>query len=382
MPLFADAVEYLMEKGTHHFVNKLIGTDEKSKEAEDLRQSFLLGEQTALQQVQNSTRYFLDVRQIEQFDDDLFNVVDYPMLVHNPMFIEFNGRLKFNYRPTTLRPKFYENGETGTDISYDERDCSEYRAVLISTDPIDVQKAVGMEYIHPMNLHVHWYLDLYTTPYGQQEGDTVQVEDHLTQFDLKIYYETWPRLEMSVLEQVDELRKTPGETVEQAKRLFRMTVNLLYFISAENLTRIRIAPEYFNKFKNDLRGFPKSKKPYYIMPFQVPRYRYLHYERHNEGTKHSHQYDVKGHHRHLRNERYGKNPDGTTRVIWIEQHLRGLDNPVYLPQLVQGIVPRKILEFDEFIRDVEVAENKRRKNESTLHQPQSNWGRTRNIGSS
>jgi len=179
------------------------------------------------------------------------------------------------------------------------------------------------------------------------EGKSFPILDNYT---ISMAESSWPRRfdALKVLDKDDQ--QHPGER-EHGERLFRTTVNLMYFLAAENVVRIRIRPSDHIKHGRDLAGLPKSDKEYHVLPFQLPRYRYLHKGNAGESGRHlSVCFDVRGHFRALRDERYERNADGSVRVIWINSHQRGAGNP-YQPTVRRGSIDSLFLDYDKFIRD-------------------------------
>lgn len=161
---------------------------------------------------------------------------------------------------------------------------------------------------------------------------------------LSIWYESFPRRDeelrvgdLTVSFTTESFPEISGEmihqkynTINRAKLLNKVTINLLYFLSCENI-------ELIYRDKKSSREFMKSIGQNTRYPFYT-----VHFKRGGErvrpastetGTKHSFRYDVRGHFRHLRDDRYKRNSDGTYKVIWIPAHQRGLANELYLPAL-------------------------------------------------
>jgi hypothetical protein len=57
--------------------------------------------------------------------------------------------------------------------------------------------------------------------------------------------------------------------------------------------------------------------------------------------------------RWLRSERFHRNEDGSIRVVWVHPHQRGVGSGVYVPSIRVGKIGARLLEYDEFISELE-----------------------------
>lgn len=119
-------------------------------------------------------------------------------------------------------------------------------------------------------------------------------------------------------------------TLDGAETLHRLTVNLLYFLSCENVDFDYHEPQSSKEFMR--RIGQRTQNPFYTIKFKRSGERTRPIST-GTGKPHSYRYDVRGHFRHLRDERYERNPDGTYKVMWVPAHQRGLANELYVPAL-------------------------------------------------
>lgn len=343
--------------------------------------STYLQEKDFLARMSKAAHYWLDVAQAQQFQGSHFPKLSLPNLPHQHMFIEFNGLITFNYVIPVVSPIWEEEGIAA-------KQNTPYRGVLISrSDPPHFWTNFPNEPVYQAT----WF----EPPRESLTRPGVTTSDL---YGISWCGSSWPNLiadtNKTIAEEKQDFidmanRAAAGMAVaggeqgqvdadgnilhtpiadslvgvrrddHHARRLFRMTVNLLYFLSAENQTVIRVRPEHHNK--GITRGLPKSTAPYYILPIQHQRYRYLIKESATgTGTKHGHRYDVSGHFRHLTSDRYERNVDGTVRVLWISPHQRGLSNLEYKAALHTGKIAQQVLECDDFVRRVEDRIRRRR----------------------
>lgn len=310
-----------------------------------------------LEKLKAAVIYLLDVRQAELFKGEAFGYEGFPPLPHPSLWVEFNGLLRFNYSPLVVEEAIIGEGlEISKPVDRERFGYCEYRGVLIyeSLPPHNwsnwpEERVLRAEWVERPKSTV----ELHTKGLIQTPDGTVKtVNVYHDCFTLTMCASLWPRL-------VNEHHFTmdPGEKeqmMRHVRRLQRMTANLLYFLSAENVQKIRIRPGHRQRYgEKEFRGLPKTEEVIHVLPFQLQRYRYLLGSNRGGGTAHHYRYDVRGHFRHLRDERYERNPDGTVRVVWVRPHERGVDHPEYVPTLRVGEVGRSILEYDEFVRRVE-----------------------------
>lgn len=322
--------------------------------------------------LEEARRYYLDVKQAEVFKATNFKFEGFPPLVFDSIYIEFSGQLKFDYCPPIFVDRVgHGKNPDGTPNLWPP---TEERKALLpgygNTEPlIDMTQLTGREKEHfvqvegkrntsyravgisvrrpPHEWHnlppedvicIHWY----ESPCyeGGQAGKSYY---HYT---VKFTRSSWPYMLN------EEHHKTSPQHLRHGYRLMHMAVNLMYFLAAENVTIVRVTPRAYEA--NKLKGLPKTQKEYYILPMQVPRYKYLHERPDGATDRHvGYMFDVRGHFRHLNDERYTRNPDGSVRVIWIQPHQRGLGAGAYIPRVIVGQVGAQYLDYDEFVRQVE-----------------------------
>jgi hypothetical protein len=261
--------------------------------------------------------YLLSVEQAEVFQSAVrFPMESFPPLPFPSLFIEFNGWLRFHY----------EGGIQGHDGMCDPNNKSAYhnsgadhayRGVLIHAN----ESAIG------------------ATWYARPDAEFIA-------FRIVIFKDDWPNPHIP-----SAADKNTGEHYE---RLFRMTVNLLYFLSCENVALVRVTEQAWSRHAKALRGLPRPIKPYYTVPMMVPRYRLPNAsDSAGAGGPHRYKYDVKGSMRWLRSERFHRNEDGSIRVVWVHPHQRGVGSGVYVPSIRVGKIGARLLEYDEFISELE-----------------------------
>lgn len=283
---------------------------------------------------------------------------------------EFNGLLEFDFRPWQREDVV---------VGKDEEDMLS-RVPKLHPRPFTGQgptlyKGVFIQNHKPPHEYLGWpkeenvvrvwwwekpkYVQVNEAQDKRVEGRAYPVLDN---FVITFCRSSWPNLfdSMRVLESDEQAH--PGERSHRL-RLFNATANLLYFLAAENVVRVKIRPEHHDRHGRDLAGLPKSNREYHVLPFQLPRYRYLHKDSvEPTGRRVSCCFDVRGHSRHLRDERFKRKEDGTVRVIWIPEHQKGMGNP-YQPSIRRGTIDSLFLDYDKFIRE-ETARVARRKKAS------------------
>jgi hypothetical protein len=301
------------------------------------------------ERLRRATIYRLAIRQAQLFQKNKFGFEDFPPLVHPALWIEFDGLLKFDYAPTIVE-EYLIGGESLKALKrvrQDKSDCA-YRGVCIyeSRPPHPWENWPANERV----IRAQWY----EAPVSHLEEIRSKVYNckWYDRFSLSWTESTWPRLLNEHHYTEVDPERAEG-TLRHAYRLSRMTVNLLYFLAAENLVKVRIRPKDHHVRGKELSGLPKSEYVYHVLPFQLPRYRYLHPSEPGSGHAHGHIYDVRGHFRHLRDEHFERNPDGTIRIVWVQAHQRGLHSDVYLPTVRLGNVAGRILDYDHFVREFE-----------------------------
>jgi hypothetical protein len=296
-----------------------------------------------------AVRYWLDIKQIERFRGARFHHEAFPPLIHDKLFVEFNGVLTFNFRPWQRPDLFLAEDRQPISVgtlkprAFSDHIPTGYKAVFILRyDPPHIYINWPQEPV----IRIWWFEKPLWAAIPGRNG-AFPLADNYT---LTFCKSSWPRvMDVFDVRPMDEAEH-PGENAH-ADRLFATTVNLMYFLAAENVIRVRIRPEHHQR--HDLKGLPKSDREYHVLPFQLPRYRYLHPENGQPTGRHvSVCFDVRGHFRHLLNDRYERNPDGTARVIFINSHQRGLDNP-YRPAVRRGSIDSLFLDYDKFIREEE-----------------------------
>jgi hypothetical protein len=299
--------------------------------------------------LESSVRYWLDVREIEKFRTVKIRWKHFPPCIHDQMFIEFNGELKFDFRPWK-RPDIFVS-ETEQNLKpaplvlapYSLPDTT-YRAVHIQRN-LPPHKFFGWPEDKPV-IRATWYEKPMWIKHPEL-GDIPAIDNYV----VTLCESVWPkRLDVFKVGDPDEIAH-PGERAH-ADRLMFMTANLMYFLAAENIVKVRIRPEHHERCGRELSGLPKSDKPYYVLPFQLPRYRYLHRDDEKpNGTTGRHVsvcFDVRGHFRHLDAQRFERDANGNVRVIWIGGHQRGLGH-VYRPTVRRGLISHLFLDYDKFI---------------------------------
>jgi hypothetical protein len=122
--------------------------------------------------------------------------------------------------------------------------------------------------------------------------------------------------------------------VETSKALHKLAVNLMYFISCENLEfeyhDHKKSPKEVKKLTKRLGQ--QTKQPFYTIRFKRRKVK-TRTKATGKGTSHSYRYDVEGHFRHYTHERFKRHEDGTCKVIWVPGHQRGLEHELYVPAL-------------------------------------------------
>lgn len=297
-----------------------------------------------IHRLHRSTHYWLEVEQARHFQDGRFTRQGIPRLPHEATFIEFNGLLKFNYTLPIIHSNLLaEEGLAG-------KTETAYRGVLITRHPMNKYSNLPRD--------VQCYQAVWFEPIRQSTTDSNRLIGDF--YNVTWSDTSWPNILADVLDQDERdcfIQGITGggntqigfrESLPHARRLFRMTANLLYYLTAENLTFVRVKPG------DRTKGIPRSTTPYLIRPIQYPRYRYL-IEGSSKGkeTKQKVRYSVRGHFRHLTDERFERNSDGTVRVIWIEEHERGLENVEYRASVRAGRIGANILDFDRFQQMIE-----------------------------
>jgi hypothetical protein len=291
--------------------------------------------QAELNRLQTAERYWLDVRQIEELRAAKLHIDEMPHFVHENLFIEFSGSLHFNFVPWIKAERDLTTTQRLKPNTKPDSAGTDYRGVHIFLSRPGSRKRWESGLPDEPVASTHWY--------EKPEGNAVD------SYDFMFSRSSWPYMLGSSARQIGiDDTQHPGEA-EHATRLLNMTINLLYFLAAENVVRVRIRPEH-QRYGKQLAGLPKSDKPYYVLPFQLPRYRYLH-----EGSSERSvgvAFSVRGHIRHLRDECFSRNADGSVRTIWINEHARGLGNPIK-PTVRVGTIDHLFLDYDAFIRQEE-----------------------------
>jgi hypothetical protein len=300
----------------------------------DTDRILLSTERIWLKGLREATHYWLQVAQALHFQSVAFEKRDIPHMPHSVIFVEFDGLLTFNY------PIPITHSHLGEE--FHGKETTAYRGVLI----LDIGGLYHAAWMEPpiRDSDKSWH-DVYAISWTKESWPqrlSAELTDHKFQEGMEDA----------------KTRVACRRSDAHANRLFRMTVNLLYFLSAENHVVLRVRPEHHHM--GITRGLPKSARPYYILPTQSQHIRYMMGVGEGTGSSHSYRYDVKGHFRHLTDERYERNDDGTVRLIWIEPHQRGLDNAEYRAPLRVGKVSRQVLEYDRYVRSLEDRLRRRR----------------------
>jgi len=294
-----------------------------------------------LTRLRGAQHYWLDVRQAAEFQRGDFNLAELPPLVAPALFVGLNGTLRFNTAVKYFRSPAYvipEGTPPGTLpplTPCKEKTTCLYRGVFIHEE---LPPHTAANYPPERVISVQWF--------ERPERQTVRVGDRwcdateLDNYRISFAASSWPDI-------LFQYHHDATHALEHARRLFHMTVNLLYFLAAENLVFVRVRPEH--RGRRELRGLPHSDRPYHVVDFQLPRYRYAERGTGGEGTSHGVRYDVRGHFRHLRDGRYTRNPDGSARVLWVATHQRGLAASVYRPAVRRGAVGARVLDYDELL---------------------------------
>lgn len=306
-------------------------------------------EQKVAREINVSVRYWLDVRELERLKGARFKGLAFPPVIHDGIFIEFNGRLTFGFRPWARPDVLIADSKTKVRAPLQEIAPRAFTNDLPTTE----YRGVYIRRYVPPHHYVDWpeepvvRVTWFETPRSVLDRQTGKTYPCLDNYSASFTQSSWPnRFDPYKILDNDELVHS-GER-EHGERLFRTAVNLLYFLAAENVVRVRIRPEMRRGPRaRELKGLPKSDRPYYVTPFQLPRYKYLHRSA-PTGARVSVCFDVRGFFRTLTNDRYGKNEDGTCRVIWVAPHRRGLGNP-YRPQVRRGAIDSLFLDYDKFI---------------------------------
>ncbi len=304
----------------------------------------LQSEKLWLTSIRSAAHYWLSVNQARHFQSVAFEKRDIPHFPHSEIFVEFDGLLSFNY----VLPVTHAHFDEDMNALVDKKNTS-YRGVLLLKHNDEVFQAIWMEpprYVaNGRSFHdvyvISWSKESWPKrscevcgTSGRTDVDTL-IEDNISTSAVNVAL---------------------AEDSGHANRLLRMSVNLLYFLSAENQTFVRVRPEHVNR-----HGLPRSSKEFYITPAQSPHYRYLLGVNKGSGSKHSIKYDVRGHFRHLTDERFERNEDGTVRIIWIDEHQRGVENIEYKPHVRKGQVSRAVLEYDRFYQSIDDRLRRRRR---------------------
>lgn len=294
-----------------------------------------------------STHYYFEVDQVTELRDLKLDEGAFPRCPHPLTFIEFNGILHYNYDHITSKVQFCVSDDGTSVVDVDPRRMpggADYRGVLIRTNETG-------EWIQ-----AHWF---------DRRGNV---------FSIGITRDDWPKTdftakgltpkksnEMSALLEDEQSKKDwePPEwredEQEHLRHMYRVSVNLMYFLMSENLTFVKIRPEHRRTFGAELKSLPKSDRPYRILSFQTPRYRYLERSTSAAGSsgRHNVRHDVRGFFRHLRDDCYGRDETGNVRTTWVRSHQRGLSSEIYRPTLRVGHIGAHLLDYDEFVRETE-----------------------------
>lgn len=367
MPLLYDELLRILEGSAdasllEHRVSE--GRSERAK-AEFLYQTQQLSKAEAAQV------YLLDVRQAEHFKGAEFGFESFPPMVHKSIWVEFNGTLRFDYVPLMVEHTTFGKDFTPQVVRVSEKSHCSYRGVLIyEMTPPHLWNNLPEERV----VRAFWY----ETPGERVRADKRAVYEEMDSFSVTLTPSVWPRMlhedhytrlslaPMSPAGMAEVIgadaytqmltkqdAETGAKTLLHARRIQRMTTNLLYFLSAENVVKVRIRPEYHARYGKDLAGLPRSAHAYNVLPFQLPRYRYLNRDRGEpSGRTVSVRFDVRGHFRHLNSDRYDRNPDGSVRVVWVRPHERGVENPSWSKTRV-GTIDGLFLDYDKFISEEE-----------------------------
>jgi hypothetical protein len=271
-------------------------------------------------------RFYLDVRQVEALER-FEPPAEFPPLVWSPTFIEFNGRIKYDY------PQDVEVFSDFDDLTY--------RAIYIGVAGVDmiVPQPEVTNFSGRLIYEAYWFQPTSDLKSRISKGQ------RFPSVILELVQEEW--LDAPYFPGIDPKEK------HYLEKLLKVTRNLLWFLAAENQVWVKITPAVRELHQKDLRGLPKSKEPYYVIPYQLPRYHYLVQKSSGNGARLGHRFDVRGHLRHLVHPRFHRDADGAPRVVWITGHQRGLDSEVYVPALRTGTIDRRILEYDQFFKERE-----------------------------
>jgi hypothetical protein len=356
--VLADQLIHQFHTSAEQLAKLALMEEDKQKQSDMIAKARL--ENELARDVNHAVRYWLDIKQVERFRAARFRHDAFPPMIHDKLIVEFNGMLCFDFRPWQRSDIVIQHGDVVPEIA-------PLQPRHFSADLKTAYKAVFVQRYDPPHKFISWPDEpvfriwwfekpmwIHVPPGEAAPEGNYPLADNYTVTFCK---STWPRvMDAMNVRQKDEATH-PGENAH-GERLFATTVNLLCFLAAENIVRVRIKPKHHQR--NDLKGLPKSDREYYVLPFQLPRYRYLHPEESQPTGRHvSICFDVEGHARHLLDERYERNPDGTARVIWVNPHQRGLGKP-YRPAVRRGTIESLFLDYDEFIRGEETRMKKGR----------------------
>ncbi len=295
-----------------------------------------------------AVHYFLEVDQVSELRDLELDETAFPRVPHPLTFIEFDGRLHYDY-DHVLNVVDKESLRTGLAFAEPVPGGSDYRGVLLrdqSSRLLAASASREATVSAPYTLSADWFT---------KEGYT---------FTIVMDTKDWPKTQFgSGYRQENEPPGWADKEIAQTKRLYHASVNLCHFLMSENVTFVKIRPEHRQKYGAELKSLPKSDRPYYITSIHAPRYRYL--QRSAPTGRHvSVRFDVRAHFRHLRSDRFSRDEKGDMRTIWIGSHQRGLTADVYRPKLRVGHIGAHLLNYDDFVRELEANKNDRARRQS------------------
>lgn len=275
--------------------------------------------------LRNSKLFLFDTEQAEVFMNNSYPFETYPYFVFPEIFINFTHPLEMVW------PDIHMFDSTKWSVRERTSNVRRYQGVLIRQGNIgrlspnrplalsDLIESKGFfPFVDPEVASIEnlkggissWYESF------DKDGD-------IDSFEVAFGPSSFPSFENKELHRL-------YNTFDNAERLHALTINLLYFLSCENVNL-----EYHDpKSSRELfrRIGQRTYHPFYTVEFKRGGGRTRPVNT-GAGTPHSYRYDVRGHFRHLRDERYQRNLDGTYKVIWVSSHQRGVENELYIPAL-------------------------------------------------
>lgn len=294
----------------------------------------------SLKSLERAQLYFLQVDQADALRDLPVADGGFPHLPHPLTFVEFDGALHYDYDHVHCTVTTEDGAEPSID-NVSVPGGSNYKGVMFQEN----EDGVTASWLGPIILGKgHELKERISSNYL-----TFSVAVRRSEFPSKSYDHHQMMLNrlLTMKVRADQLEAEK----EHCKRLYSATVNLIYFLTAENLTYVKIRPEHRRAHGAEMISLPKSDRPYRIVSMHARRVRYQERSVPSGAHRVTERYDVSGHFRHLASERFERDEAGNVRVIWIQAHQRGLEADVYRPKLRVGHIGARLLDYDEFRRE-------------------------------